>query len=160
MFTWGLSQAGNRPSANLGQPISFTQPTGLKYVMARSIQAAPYPNCGPGDTGWVQLYDNNTLGCMMYADANLIDKVCGSFEVAYCNHCPKCPHSGPKPAECPYCPPPPPPPPPAPPGGQPCIRFGHAIPVRNTAAFAPFYTRFGQFTKTGSGQAQYTHSES
>jgi hypothetical protein len=51
-------------------------------------------------------------------------------------------------------------PPPPPLSAAPCIRFGHAIPVRNTAAFAPFYTRFGQFTKTGSGQAQYTHSES
>ena len=121
MFTWGLSQAGNEPSASLGQPISYTQPTGLKYVMARSIQASPYPNCGPGDTGWVQLFANNTFGCMNYADANIIDKVCGSFEVAYCNHCPKCPHNGTVPPGCPPCPPPPPPP--APPGGQPCIRF-------------------------------------
>ena len=135
MFTWGLSQTGNQPNANLGQPISFTQPTGIKYVLARSIQAAPYPNCGPGDTGWVELFANNTFGCMNYADANLIDKVCGSFEVAYCNHCPPCPPPGAPPSNqtrppgCPPCPKPPPPPPPAPPGGQPCIRFGHAIPT-------------------------------
>ena len=48
MFTWGLSQTGSEPNANLGEPISYTQPTGLVYVLARSIQAAPYPNCGPG----------------------------------------------------------------------------------------------------------------
>jgi hypothetical protein len=141
LFTWGLSQTGSRPNADLGQPISFTQPTGLKYVLARSDQASPYPNCGPGDTGWVQLYANNTFGCMKYADANIIDSVCGSFEVAYCNHCPSCPKAGappptPAPARPPSCPPcPPPPPPPAPPGGQPCIRFGHAIASTETVTF-------------------------
>jgi len=136
MFTWGLSQSGSAPNANLGQPISYTQETGLTYVLARSTQAAPYPNCGPGDTGWVELSAaNNTFGCMHYADGPLIDQVCGSFEVAYCNHCPKCPPPGAppsnatRPPECPPCPKPPPPPPPAPPGGQPCIRFGHAIPT-------------------------------
>ena len=41
MFTWGLSQTSSEPNANLGEPISYTQPTGLTYVLARSIQAAP-----------------------------------------------------------------------------------------------------------------------
>lgn len=144
LFTWGLTQTGSQPNINLGQPISFTQPTGLTYVLARSDQASPYPNCGPGDTGWVQLNKaNNTFGCMMYADANIIDSVCGSFEVAYCNHCPKCPVPGApppspplpvRPPSCPPCPKPPPPPPPAPPGGQPCIRFGHAVASTETVS--------------------------
>ena len=70
---------------------------------------------------------------------NLTNKMCNSYEVAICKACKPCPlpKNETNPPGCPPCPkpplppPPPPPPPPAPPGGQPCIRFGHAIPVAN-----------------------------
>ena len=58
---------------------------------------------------------------MRYTDGPLVTKICASFEVAYCNHCHKCPlqKNETQPKGCPPCAPPAPPPaPPAPPGGE------------------------------------------
>ena len=96
-----------------------------------------FAGCGAGVTGWVEIGQDGTLGCMQY-DANIIPaEICNGFEIAYCAACKPCPpmynasfNPG---ANCTKCikpspSPPPPAPPPAPPGGTPCIRFGNTIP--------------------------------
>ena len=132
MFGWQLTQQGSPPDQHAGKLIEYD---GL--YLARSVQASPYENCGTGNVGWVQLQKDGTLGCMEYAANNLTNKMCNSYEVAICKACKPCPlkMNETNPPGCPPCPkpppkpPPPPPPPPAPPGGQPCIRFGHALPT-------------------------------
>jgi len=71
-----------------------------------------------------------------YAVASGPQNSFGSFEIAFCHSCKLCPtvynasfHPG---AGCPNCTKPVHPPPPPPPlSTNPCIRFGHAIPVDN-----------------------------
>ena len=136
-FGWQLTQSGSRPSKAIGQLI--TDPSG-EFVLARAAATIPFPNCGPGTTGWVQLKKDGTLGCMQYT-ANIVPmEMCNGFEVAYCAACTPCPSAPnasfrPGPG-CPNCTKPPlppptpptPPPPPAPAQGTPCIRFGNAVP--------------------------------
>ena len=134
-FGWQVTQRGAQPKNHAGQLI--TDPTG-QYVLARSPAAIPFPGCGPGVTGWVNL-SAGKLGCMQY-DANIVAaSICNGFEVAYCAQCLPCPavyNASFQPGEgCPNCPKPPPsppppptpPPPPPPPTGTPCIRFGNAV---------------------------------
>ena len=132
---WQLSQTGGRPDTHAGQLIEYNG-----KVLARMTQPSPYANCGPGNVGWVPIKSDGTLGCMHYA-ANSLTNCMNNFEVAICEACKPCPapynasfNPGPGcPNNCtkPKPPPPPPPLPPPPPGGQPCVRFGHAIAAPN-----------------------------
>lgn len=61
-FGWQVTQQGASPAQGSGQLI--TDPSG-KYVLARASAAIPYPGCGPGITGWVNL-SGGKLGCMEY----------------------------------------------------------------------------------------------
>ena len=86
-FGWQLAQQGAAPDTHAGQLI--TDPSG-KYVLARASAPDPFPGCGPGDTGWVNITDGK-LGCME-VDANVIPaQQCNGFEVAYCKACLPCP---------------------------------------------------------------------
>ena len=49
-FGWQLSQQGAKPDTHAGKLIQYGG-----YILARSVQAEPYANCGPGTTGWVPL---------------------------------------------------------------------------------------------------------
>ena len=80
-FGWQLAQQGKAVDKSIGQLI--TDPTG-KYVLARASAPDPYPGCGPGNTGWVNMSSAGALGCMS-VDANVIPyEQCNGFEVAYC----------------------------------------------------------------------------
>ena len=67
-FGWQVAQSGSRPVEAHGQLI--TDPSG-QFVLARAAAAIPFPNCGAGTTGWVQLASDGTLGCMKYT-ANIV----------------------------------------------------------------------------------------
>ena len=58
-FGWQLTQQGARPDSHAGQLIEHNG-----FYLARSTQASPFPHCGTGDVGWVQLQADGTLGCM------------------------------------------------------------------------------------------------
>jgi hypothetical protein len=75
-FGWQLAQSGAKPQAHAGQLIEYDG-----YILARDPQASPYPNCGPGNVGWVPYLADGTLGCMHQASNAVTSTTCNGFEV-------------------------------------------------------------------------------
>ena len=127
-FQWKVTQMGSTVPSNAVRAGN--------RALGRSTQNVPNPGCGHGYTGWIDILPDGTIGPLQYAVASGPQNSTGSFEIAYCHACELCPkvynasfHPGPG---CPNCTKPVNPPPPPPPlSTNPCIRFGHAIPVDN-----------------------------
>ena len=127
-FEWKLTQQGATAPSN-------AVTAGKVRALARSVQNVPNPGCGHGYTGWTTIDENGKLGPLQYAVASAVQNS-SDFEIAICHACKVCPKVynasfSPGPG-CPNCTKPIKPPPPPPPlSTNPCIRFGHAIPVDN-----------------------------
>ena len=136
-FSWQLTQMGATAPSN-----AVTAGGVNGRALGRSVQNVPNPGCGHGYTGWIQL-TGGKLGPLQYAVASGAQNSTGTFEIAVCEACLPCPkiynasfHPG---AGCPNCTKPIHPPPPPPPlSTNPCIRFGHAIPVDNHGTSTPY----------------------
>ena len=76
-FGWQVAQRGAKPAAHAGQLVEYD-----RYVLARDPQASPFPNCGPGNVGWVPINPDGTLGCMHQASNSVTSETCNGYEVA------------------------------------------------------------------------------